>query len=365
MHQHSNAPAVPEDSRSPRWWRRADPDLARQAACVRRIAMQAGPPTAPMETRREFFRSAELNARMEWAQRLKGEAKTMVRARLERARSLGDWRTVATAPASDRLMELLVRFPNFEAAISQVQRQLSLCRRSPGGLLRLQPMLLNGPPGIGKTAFANELAKTLAVPLTNVSVSTISADFSLAGLDASYESAKPGLIWDALDSPCMSPIVMLDEVDKTPPSSASALGCLYALLERHTARQFCDETLRLPVDASYVVWIATCNEASLVEPALRSRFALTEVKAPTRDQMPAVVASVHRHLLDDSDWASAFDNRLGADVVAKLADMTPRQMHRALEQAYAMAANAGRDRLRADDIPESAADAKQRLGFLN
>lgn len=365
MHQLSNAPAVPRDGRLPRWWRRADPDLARQAECVRRIAMQVGPPSAPTEMQREFFRSAELSARMDWAQRLKGEAKTMVRARLERAQSLGDRRTVAAAPASDKLTELLTRFPNFESAITQVQRQLSLCRSTPGGLLRLQPMLLDGPPGIGKTAFASELAKALGVPLTNVCVSTLSADFSLSGLDASYESAKPGLIWDALDSPCMSPIVMLDEIDKTPPNSASALGCLYALLERHTARQFCDESLRLPIDASYVVWIATCNDADLIEPALRSRFAVNVVKAPTSEQMRAVVASVHRHLLDDSDWADAFDNRLGTDVVAKLANMTPREMHRALEQAYAMAANTGRDRLRAEDIPQSTDDAKRRIGFLN
>jgi ATP-dependent Lon protease len=348
-----------------RWWRRADPDLARQAAFVRRMAMQVAPPSAPMEMRREFFRSSELSARMEWAQRLRGEAKAMVRARLERARSLGDHRMVAIAPTSDKLMELLANFPNFEPAIRQVQRQLSLCQCTPGRLLQLQPMLIEGAPGIGKTAFANELAKALGVALTRVNVSTLSANFSLAGLDASYESAKPGLIWDALDSPCMSPIVMLDEIDKTPPSSASALGCLYALLERHTARQFCDEALRLPVDASYVVWIATCNDASLVEPALRSRFAITAVQAPTPDQMPAVVASVHKQLLQGRDWASAFDTRLSADVVAKLADMTPRQMHRALEQAYAAAANAGRDRLCADDIPRPVADSKRRLGFLN
>ncbi len=136
-------------------------------------------------------------------------------------------------------------------------------------------------------------------------------------------------------------------------------------LSAHTARQFCDESLRLPIDASYVTWIATCNDAGLIEPALRSRFALNVVKAPTREQMSAVVDSVHRHLLDESEWAGAFDNRLGADVVAKLADMTPRQMLRALEQAYAMAANAGRDRLRAEDIPQSTDDAKRRIGFLN
>ena len=57
-------------------------------------------------------------------------------------------------PAMDHLYDEL---PNFHAVLDDVKRQLALCQDSRDAL-EITPMLLLGPPGIGKTHFARELA---------------------------------------------------------------------------------------------------------------------------------------------------------------------------------------------------------------
>jgi ATP-dependent Lon protease len=255
-------------------------------------------------------------------------------------------------------------FPNFEKATSFVQAQLALCRCTQEQLLQLPPLLLAGPPGIGKTFYAAMLARVLGLPITEVQVSTLSADFSLGGLDASYESAKPGVIWNALQSETMSPLVVLDELDKLPSHAGGALGCLYGLLERHSARRFCDQALLLPVDASWISWMATCNDLEAIEPALRSRFHVIEVQPPTAVQRAAMVSSVHRALLCESSWAGAFDQDLSRAVIARLGDLSPRAVRRTLELAYAKAALAGRRRIEPIDVDAVPGLQRRGIGFV-
>ncbi|WP_162911134.1 AAA family ATPase [Azohydromonas sediminis] len=349
--------------------RRADPDLARQLRWIEQFSASVMPaPVLPPQKatpQRRLFDEDRLDEQIEWASRLTGEAREMTLQRLTRARQLGSQRVVATVPAPEVLADLDRRFPNFAEVTELVRMHLSLCRLAVEPVLRLPPLLLDGPPGIGKTVFARQLCAALGVPLIPLSVSTLSADFSLAGLDASYASAKPGVVWDALDQPCMSPMVLLDELDKLPSRADSGLGCLYALLERHSAKEFIDEALRLPIDASHLLWIATCNDADAVEPALRSRFQHVRVKEPTREQLWAVIQSVHEGLRRESEWAIAFDERLDEGVVARLASMSPRQMRQALEIAHAKAACQGRRRVQLADLPDLREPRRRAVGFIS
>ena len=163
----------------------------------------------------------------------------------------------------------------------------------------------------------------------------------------------------------MAPIVLLDELDKPPPGRDFALGSLYPLLERHTARRFVDQALLLPVNAAHILWLATCNDVELVEPALRSRFEVIEVQAPTAAQMPAVIASVQQQLMDESDWSGAFDHRLDAGVMTALEAQTPREVRRVLEDAYAHAACAGRKVLTVADIEKPRNGTTRSIGFVH
>lgn len=346
--------------------RRADPDLRRQAAAIRSMAAaMAAVDERPMP-RRRLYSDDDMKARREWARRLKGPAQRMVADQLGHASALGPWRTVTQAPVPAVLDPLHQRFPHCAEVTALVQKHLALCQRAPGRILNLPPLLLVGAPGVGKTVYARQLAELLGTHIVKVAVPALSAGFSLAGLDASYESAKPGHVWEALSMDRISPVVLLDEIDKPPDRDETALGALYELLETHSARTFADQAVLLPIDASYIIWIATCNALSSIEPALLDRFQVVQIEAPTAEQMPAVIESVQADLLAQSDWASGFDHRLSEEVIAALTAMKPRELRRALEDGYASAAASGRYRLHADDVVSPAERRQTKgIGFLS
>lgn len=345
--------------------RRADRDLARQLRRVRDLAAGLAPTSSGTPTlNRPLFDMANLQSRLQWASGLTGDAKSMVEHRLQNAARLGPQRTVCAAPPPFHLDELVERFPNFASVTSFVQLHLSLCGRSRSQQLRLPPLLLAGPPGVGKSAYVKRLAMLLATRVVEISVSTLTASFSLSGLDPSYAAARPGLIWDSLDDKCISPVVLLDEVDKPPARADGALGCLYTLLEQHTARTFCDEALRLPIDASHVLWMATCNDVTAIDPALLSRFHVIDVQEPNDLQCRAIVDSVNRDLLAGSEWSDGFDQALDGAVIERLSAVSPRTMRRALEYAYARAAAAGRRRITATDLDGFHAPCRPRIGLV-
>jgi ATP-dependent Lon protease len=156
----------------------------------------------------------------------------------------------------------------------------------------------------------------------------------------------------------------LDEIDKAASTaSEDPTSFLYTLLEPLTACRFIDAALGLSVDASRIMWIATSNDDSRLHPAIRSRFTVLEVDTPTRAQMKAIVASVHRAMFSDAEWASFFEPTVPMPVMDALTQMTPRQVRRALERAYARAATQGRRQLIPEDVQQEMWRV-HRIGFI-
>lgn len=250
----------------------ADRDLAAQLRCI--DALIRDEDSIAESFVRPLYETQEMQEQLSRSATLVGDAKSMVQSRLRRACQQGPLRTVRVAPEPQLLEVLDADFPNFSAVTSIVKGHLALCRCASEHVLRLTPMLLWGPPGVGKSLYLKRLGQLLGLPVTELQVATLSATFSLGGLDSSYASSKPGLVWNALEGDCMSPLIVLVEIEKLPPAHTGALGCLYSLLERHSARRFRDEAVPLPIDASYICWMSTCNDLDAIEPALRSRFHL-------------------------------------------------------------------------------------------
>ena len=101
-----------------------------------------------------------------------------------------------------------------------------------GGPVRIGPLLLVGPPGVGKTAWANRLAGCVGTASSVIDASRGLSSFSLAG--------RP--LEAMLDARLANPVIVVDEVCKassirsTGGISVSFLPALLGLLEPESAR---------------------------------------------------------------------------------------------------------------------------------
>ncbi|APW39539.1 hypothetical protein RD110_21895 [Rhodoferax koreense] len=262
-------------------------------------------------------------------------------------------RALSRPPTKDALAGLAVRFPNFKVVVDFLLQRAALAWLTPQSPLLLPPMVLNGPPGIGKTAFATALAEVLAVPLLTLQLAHATASFDMSGLDAKYAGGGPGLLVRTVAlGPVVDPLVLLDELDKvTPNRSSDPLGPLYSLLEPSSAAVFRDDGIKLPLNLQHVRWICTTNEIELLNAAIRSRCQVFEIRRPSFEESCAIARQMYARLVQAHPWGRHFPSDLPDSVTTLLATNTPRELSRALQNALGTAVLAGRRHLVPADFP--------------
>ena len=94
-------------------------------------------------------------------------------------------------PVMDHLYDDL---PNFAEVLDDVKRQLALCEDSRDAL-EITPLLLLGPPGVGKTHFARALSQLLGTGMGFISMSSMTAGWVLSGASQPVEgrAARQGV----------------------------------------------------------------------------------------------------------------------------------------------------------------------------
>lgn len=318
----------------------------------------------------ELYDPTTLRARIEEAQR--GDEKGL-KAELVKARALGATRQVARPPELSSLQRLQEDFPHFKSVIKLVTERRAVANLTPGRPYKLPPILLAGGPGVGKTAFAEALAACLAQPIKRIDVATSTAGFALAGSHESWSSGRHGAIWSLLQHRSAAGVLLLDEIDKASTGNFPVLGCLYGLLESVSARRFVDEYIQVPVDASRLSVVATCNDVTRIDSALLSRFRLFEISQPTPEEIPAIARSVYAQLHAQEPWGQVYPETLPSEVLAVLQPYSPRELSSLLQDAIARAAVHNRKHLLAEDIVVQAeaiagqrqrAQARNAIGFL-
>ncbi len=324
------------------------------------VASTAGPacPPKPRGARRRFVRviaEADLLAKRRDIDQQPGLSAAERKAHVKLLNSLverGEWRPVGLQRRWEVLLaEWRIDMPNFGQVLDHVQACCALSRRTRTPL-RIAPILLAGPPGMGKTHFATRLASLLGVAHFVYAMESAETVSVLCGSDKHWSNAEPGMLYKLiLFGEHANPVVVLDELDKVSPGSTyKPASALHTVLEQVTARSLREKAADLVFDASYVVYVATANRLSTIDGSLLSRFELFYIEPPDARGSVAIARSIRQEMWSVLKLAKRIEAPRG-EVIQQLALLRdPRRMHKVLRAALGRAVLAGRDCVTVNDL---------------
>lgn len=264
--------------------------------------------------------------------------------------------------------ELATEMPNFSEVLDDVAIQVE-ARFRLNLPMKLQPILLVGKPGIGKTRFIKNLATALHSESHVFNMGGHGDVIKLKGLSKGWGSARPGDIATKLAAgSTFNPLMLLDEIDKSRTTGGDRgqdiISLLLAYLEPESSAAIDDDYIGSAMDLSGVNWVFAVNSIDELPDFFLSRVDVYHIPDFTSDQKRGVIQNMFSELSckEFEDYAKG----ISLEAIDELAKLTSaREIRRALFRAIASTVGDERDEVLVSDLKTKAAVMpRQSMGFM-
>jgi hypothetical protein len=187
---------------------------------------------------------------------------------------------------------LTLEFPHLQTAAEAIAQVVAGGRAAAD-----RPLLLVGPPGVGKDAIVRRAAELVRRPHAEFDLAGSADSRLLRGTAKGWSTASPSFpISVCVELKCANPVIQLSELDRAGGNRRNGVVAetLLGWCEPSTKKSWLDEGLGSAVDLSDVAFLFTSNGTADTPTALLSRLRVLTVEMPGPDHVRPLLAQALR-----------------------------------------------------------------------